>query len=359
MRPPSPSPTTSAMADHQNVVSEWSGQRVDPAAGTAPGARQLMRVDWPQFNHDGGDLAFGPDGKLYISMGDGGGADDAMASPSSRPRRIIRCAAKCRSSATRPTVTARGSTRRSARSTASTSTAAHPRQAVRRSGTIRSPTRGRGPGDLGLRLPQPLPLLVRLQTGELYVGDVGQNDIEEVDIVKGGGNYGWNCKEGTAVLLCQRQRARRRLRRRKPESSAHDPATASGARRSSSRSRSTTPPRGPLGGGWARVPRQRVPALRDKYVFADFALLFKFPIGPHDYGRLFTMSARGDRDHGSGWRAAPHQRADRHSRRRGVARRPGHGPGCGRGNLCDRQHLRSCRSLSLTTPETARSSMDG
>lgn len=33
--------------------------------------------------------------------------------------------------------------------------------------------------------------------GDLYVGDVGQNDIEEVDIVRKGGNYGWNCKEGT------------------------------------------------------------------------------------------------------------------------------------------------------------------
>src|SRR5450756_3121777 len=34
-------------------------------------------------------------------------------------------------------------------------------------------------------------------TGQLWVGDVGQNDIEEVDIVRAGGNYGWHVKEGT------------------------------------------------------------------------------------------------------------------------------------------------------------------
>jgi glucose/arabinose dehydrogenase len=64
--------------DHQNVVSEWTAaDPSNPAAGVTGGRRVLMRVDWPQFNHDGGDLAFGPDGQLYIAMGDGGGADDA------------------------------------------------------------------------------------------------------------------------------------------------------------------------------------------------------------------------------------------------------------------------------------------
>ncbi|MFQ5657007.1 MAG: hypothetical protein ACE5G5_05655, partial [Candidatus Methylomirabilales bacterium] len=68
-------PTTLPMgstADHQNVIAEWVAvDPSDPSKG-AGNRRELMRVDWPQFNHDGGDLAIrASDGTLFISMGDG------------------------------------------------------------------------------------------------------------------------------------------------------------------------------------------------------------------------------------------------------------------------------------------------
>jgi len=62
--------------DHQSVITEWTVDSANPNVIDVSTRRGIMRIDEPQFNHNAGMLAFGPDGYLYISAGDGGASDD-------------------------------------------------------------------------------------------------------------------------------------------------------------------------------------------------------------------------------------------------------------------------------------------
>ena len=63
--------------DHQSVVAEWQVSATNPNAIDPNTRREVMRIDEPQFNHNGGQLAFrSTDHYLYISLGDGGNAND-------------------------------------------------------------------------------------------------------------------------------------------------------------------------------------------------------------------------------------------------------------------------------------------
>jgi hypothetical protein len=134
----------------------------ESALGATP--RNLVSIAHAeQANHNGGQLQFGPDGKLYVSTGDGGGGNDELhnaQNPGSRLGKILRLDPD----------------------------AAVPTAAIWSSG-LRNPFR----------------FSFDRLSGDMVIGDVGQDLWEEVDLAPSpmpgvvggsGANYGWNCKEG-------------------------------------------------------------------------------------------------------------------------------------------------------------------
>ena len=69
--------TVTSGIDHQNVLVQWKVIAANPLVVDTSTRRDLLREDHPASNHNGGTIAFGPDGDLYLGLGDGGSANDS------------------------------------------------------------------------------------------------------------------------------------------------------------------------------------------------------------------------------------------------------------------------------------------
>ncbi len=184
-------------ADCQSVLAEWHVPNPGDSASVVDTAsrRELLRVDKPQFNHNGGTLEFGPDGKLYLSLGDGGGADDSdgetfIAGEPSQGS-IVTFGHGVNGNGQNTGVVLGKILR------------LDPLGSNSANGKYGIPADNPFVGQTGFLgeifaygLRNPWRGSFDTLTGALYMGDVGQNEIEEVDVVTRGGNYGWHFKEG-------------------------------------------------------------------------------------------------------------------------------------------------------------------
>jgi glucose/arabinose dehydrogenase len=174
----------------RSTISEYLVSAGDPNIADPLSERVLLSFDKPQFNHNGGQLDFGSDGFLYLSTGDGGGANDNSAGHtgggSGNPQGVLGNG--------QDKTTLLGKILR-----------------IDPLGTngpggqygipASNPFVGAGGGireeiySFGMR--NPWRFSFDPPMGRLFCADVGQGKVEEIDLITSGGNFGWRVKEGT------------------------------------------------------------------------------------------------------------------------------------------------------------------
>ena len=156
----------------ETVISRFSASKTDPEKADPASELILLRFSQPYSNHNGGKVAFGPDGNLYIAVGDGGSGGDPQNNGQNRSTllgKILRINVNNSSGSMNYSI---------------------PED---------NPYKGNSEGfreeiyAYGMR--NPWRFSFDKNSGELWAGDVGQNKIEEIHIIKKGGNYGWNIME--------------------------------------------------------------------------------------------------------------------------------------------------------------------
>ena len=177
-----------ATQGYKNVVNEWKISSSDQNVVDPASRREIISFGKNANNHNGGTIAFGPDGYLYLGLGDGGNANDVGAShiePGGNSQNLSTPLGKMlRFDPLLPGLNPGSS------------------DPISANGQYRIPTTnpfqgaGQVPETYALGLRNPYRFAFDRLNGELIEGEVGQNNIEEVNRITLGGNYGWPIKEG-------------------------------------------------------------------------------------------------------------------------------------------------------------------
>ncbi|HEV8403248.1 MAG TPA: PQQ-dependent sugar dehydrogenase [Candidatus Limnocylindrales bacterium] len=162
--------------DGNTVVSSFRASTADPDVADPDSESILLQVDQPFANHNGGGLGFGPDGDLYIALGDGGSGGD----PQGNGQRLDTLLAKI------------------LRIDVDGGSAGGAPYAIPQDNPFVG-TAGARPEIWLYGLRNPWRFRFDRLTGDLWIGDVGQNAWEEIDVARagiGGLDFGWNRTEG-------------------------------------------------------------------------------------------------------------------------------------------------------------------
>ena len=292
--------------DH--VLSEFRLDGGDPDRADPASERVLLVEPQPYANHNGGWTGFDPDGMLLLALGDGGAGGD----PENRASDLSSPLGKILRDRRRPTPGDGRAVRDPGR------------QPVRRAAT------GARPEILHYGLRNPFRDAFDPETGDLWIGDVGQGAWEEVDVARAGASgldFGWRRWEGRHCY--------RPLHRLRPGG------------RDASPWRSTGTAFGCSVIGGVVYHGEAIPALRGDYLFSDYCSGTLWAIDAADRG---SAGARGPARDGRVDQLGVHGR-----RRRGLPHRPGRAARAARPGRLSGRALSRSRPAGRPTPPSPRS----
>jgi glucose/arabinose dehydrogenase len=165
--------TSSQSGSLKSYISRFSVSASDPDSAVRESEDALLTQDQPYSNHNGGKVAFGPDGYLYISLGDGGSGNDPQNNGQTLTTLLGKILRIDVDTQTPPLA-----------------------YGIPPTNPMVGNLRGFREEIYAYGLRNPWKFSVDSETGMLWAGDVGQGAREEIDTIVLGGNYGWRLMEG-------------------------------------------------------------------------------------------------------------------------------------------------------------------